>query len=82
MLYTHKHNCIHFHVVDRSRVLLKTMEDSTDEYVNTAAGAGYINASFVDVSDGGIEESYCDLLVRVPGRDTVAVMPSLSPRLP
>ena len=57
---THKDNCIHFHVVDRSRVLLKTMEDSTDEYVNTAAGAGYINASFVDVSDGGIEEAYYD----------------------
>ena len=36
------------------------MEDSTDEYVNAAAGAGYINASFVDVSDGGIEEAYCD----------------------
>jgi protein tyrosine phosphatase len=33
---------------DRSRVLLKTGEDSTDEYVNTTAGAEYINASFVD----------------------------------
>ena len=40
-----------FNVVDRSRVILKTLEDSTDEYVNTAAGADYINASFLDVSD-------------------------------
>ena len=40
-----------FNVVDRSRVILKTLEDSTDEYVNAAGGADYINASFVDVSD-------------------------------